>query len=74
MQQVTMEDFERKLTETDCYLQLLISQNCQLEAELEAGSAEAEQLQPLVSKLSAVIKYERSHFVSASISDVLCAG
>jgi hypothetical protein len=37
---VKMEDFERKLTETDCYLQLLIDQNQSLVEQLKAEKAE----------------------------------
>ena len=37
-----MEDFERKLTETDCYLQMLIDQNQTLVEQLEAEKAEEE--------------------------------
>ena len=37
---VRMEDFERKLTETDCYLQMLIDQNQTLVEQLESEKAE----------------------------------
>jgi len=42
-QPVRMEDFERKLAETDCYLQLLIDQNQSLVEQLEAEGAEEEE-------------------------------
>ena len=42
-QPVRMEDFERKLAETDCYLQLLIDQNQSLVEQLEAEGGEEEQ-------------------------------
>ena len=39
---VRMEDFERKLTETDCYLQMLIDQNQTLVEQLESEKAPEE--------------------------------
>ena len=44
-----MEDFDKKLTETDCYLQMLIDQNSELEAQ--AVSEGGEVYQPLVEKV-----------------------
>ena len=44
-----MEDFDKKLTETDCYLQMLINQNTELEGQLNAEGGEA--YQPLVEKV-----------------------
>jgi len=41
---VKMEDFERKLTETDCYLQLLIDQNQSLVEQLKAEKVEEGEL------------------------------
>ena len=46
---VKMEDFDKKLTETDCYLQMLINQNTELEGQLNAEGGEA--YQPLVEKV-----------------------
>lgn len=46
---VKMEDFDKKLTETDCYLQMLIGQNSELEAQVAAEGGEV--YQPLVEKV-----------------------
>ena len=46
---VKMEDFDRKLTETDCYLQMLIDQNSELEAQVVTEGGEV--YQPLVEKV-----------------------
>ena len=46
---VKMEDFDRKLTETDCYLQMLIDQNSELEAQVATEGGEV--YQPLVEKV-----------------------
>ena len=44
-----MEDFDKKLTETDCYLQMLINQNTELEAQVQTEGGDA--YQPLVEKV-----------------------
>ena len=44
-----MEDFDRKLGETDCYLQMLISQNSELELQVENEGCE--DYKPLVEKV-----------------------
>lgn len=44
-----MEDFDKKLTETDCYLQMLIGQNAELEAQVATEGGEV--YQPLVEKV-----------------------
>ena len=44
-----MEDFDKKLTETDCYLQMLIGQNSELEAQVTTEGGEV--YQPLVEKV-----------------------
>ena len=44
-----MEDFDKKLTESDCYLQMLINENAELESE--AGGEGGEGYQPLVEKV-----------------------
>ena len=44
-----MEDFDKKLTETDCYLQMLIDQNTELEGQVESEGGEV--YQPLVEKV-----------------------
>ena len=46
---VKMEDFDKKLTETDCYLQMLIGQNAELEAQVATEGGEV--YQPLVEKV-----------------------
>ena len=46
---VKMEDFDKKLTETDCYLQMLIGQNNELEAQVATEGGEV--YQPLVEKV-----------------------
>ena len=46
---VKMEDFDKKLTETDCYLQMLIDQNTELEGQVESEGGEV--YQPLVEKV-----------------------
>ena len=46
---VKMEDFDKKLTETDCYLQMLIGQNTELEAQVATEGGEV--YQPLVEKV-----------------------
>ena len=46
---VKMEDFDKKLTETDCYLQMLIDQNSELEAQVASEGGEV--YQPLVEKV-----------------------
>ena len=46
---VKMEDFDKKLTETDCYLQMLIGQNSELEAQVTTEGGEV--YQPLVEKV-----------------------
>lgn len=46
---VKMEDFDKKLTESDCYLQMLINENAELESE--AGGEGGEVYQPLVEKV-----------------------
>ena len=44
-----MEDFDKKLGETDCYLQMLISHNSEL--ELQVNTEGGEVYQPLVEKV-----------------------
>ena len=44
-----MEDFDKKLTETDCYLQMLIDQNSELEAQVATEGGEV--YSPLVEKV-----------------------
>ena len=44
-----MEDFDKKLTETDCYLQMLIDQNSELEAQVASEGGEV--YTPLVEKV-----------------------
>ena len=44
-----MEDFDKKLTESDCYLQMLINENAELESE--AGGEGGEVYQPLIEKV-----------------------
>ena len=44
-----MEDFDKKLTETDCYLQMLIDQNAELEVQVDTEGGEV--YQPLVEKV-----------------------
>lgn len=46
---MSMEDFDRKLGETDCYLQMLISQNSELELQVENEGCE--DYKPLVEKV-----------------------
>ena len=46
---VKMEDFDKKLTETDCYLQMLINQNTELEAQVSEEGGDV--YQPLVEKV-----------------------
>ena len=46
---LSMEDFDKKLGETDCYLQMLISQNSELELQVDSEGGQA--YQPLVEKV-----------------------
>ena len=46
---LSMEDFDKKLGETDCYLQMLISQNSEL--ELQVNNEGGDVYQPLVEKV-----------------------
>lgn len=46
---VKMEDFDKKLTETDCYLQMLINQNTELETQVSEEGGDV--YQPLVEKV-----------------------
>lgn len=46
---LNMEDFDKKLGETDCYLQMLISQNSELEIQVDSEGGEV--YQPLVEKV-----------------------
>ena len=46
---VKMEDFDKKLTETDCYLQMLIDQNNELQTKVNTEGGEA--YNPVVDKV-----------------------
>lgn len=63
---VKMEDFERKLAETDCYLQLLISQNAELEQQVDMEGGEV--YQPLVERVNNMVETVKHAIVLLQIA------
>merc|ERR1719167_1602839 len=63
---VKMEDFDKKLAETDCYLQLLISQNNELEHEIEKEGGEA--YKPLVERVNDMVETVKHAIVLLQIA------
>jgi len=70
---VKMEDFERKLAETDCYLQLLISQNNELEQQVDKEGGEV--YQPLVERVNEMVETVKHAIVLLQIAkNASCPG
>ena len=70
---VKMEDFERKLAETDCYLQLLISQNTELEQQVDKEGGEV--YQPLVERVHDMVETVKHAIVLLQIAkNASCPG
>jgi len=70
---VKMEDFERKLAETDCYLQLLISQNTELEQQVDKDGGEV--YQPLVERVNDMVETVKHAIVLLQIAkNASCPG
>jgi len=70
---VKMEDFERKLAETDCYLQLLISQNSELEQQMDKEGGEV--YQPLVERVNDMVETVKHAIVLLQIAkNASCPG
>jgi len=70
---VKMEDFERKLAETDCYLQLLISQNTELEQQVDKEGGEV--YQPLVERVNDMVETVKHAIVLLQIAkNASCPG
>ena len=66
---VKMEDFERKLTETDCYLQLLIDQNESLVSQLEAREeGQAEECRVVVDRVTDMVETVKHAIVLLQIA------
>jgi len=63
---VKMEDFDKKLAETDCYLQLLISQNNAIEEEIEKEGGEA--YKPLVERVNDMVETVKHAIVLLQIA------
>merc|ERR550532_2036054 len=63
---MSMEDFDRKLGETDCYLQMLISQNSELELQVENEGCE--DYKPLVEKVSEMVETVKHAIVLLQIA------
>lgn len=63
---VKMEDFEKKLAETDCYLQLLISQNTELENQIDKEGGEV--YQPLVERVNDMVETVKHAIVLLQIA------
>lgn len=61
-----MEDFERKLTETDCYLQLLIDQNQSLVTQLE--EEEVQECQGVVDRVTDMVETVKHAIVLLQIA------
>ena len=70
---LNMEDFDKKLGETDCYLQMLISHNSEL--ELQVNSEGGEVYQPLVEKVSDMVETVKHAIVLLQIAkNASCPG
>ena len=65
-----MEDFDKKLTETDCYLQMLIDQNTELQSKVEAGGEEV--YSPLVDKVNDMVESVKHAIVLLQIAKNAC--
>jgi len=70
---LNMEDFDKKLGETDCYLQMLISQNSELELKVDTEGGEV--YQPLVEKVSDMVETVKHAIVLLQIAkNTSCPG
>eukprot|EP00092_Neocalanus_flemingeri_P029573 GFUD01032119.1.p1 GENE.GFUD01032119.1~~GFUD01032119.1.p1 ORF type:complete len:687 (+),score=218.93 GFUD01032119.1:36-2096(+) len=70
---VKIEDFERKLAETDCYLQLLISQNSELEQQVDKEGGAV--YQPLVERVNDMVETVKHAIVLLQIAkNASCPG
>jgi len=68
-----MEDFDKKLGETDCYLQMLITQNSELGLQVETEGGEV--YQPLVEKVSDMVETVKHAIVLLQIAkNASCPG
>ena len=63
---LNMEDFDKKLGETDCYLQMLISHNSEL--ELQVNSEGGDVYQPLVEKVNDMVETVKHAIVLLQIA------
>jgi len=63
---VKMEDFDKKLTETDCYLQMLINQNTELETQVSEEGGDV--YQPLVEKVNDMVESVKHAIVLLQIA------